>query len=392
MAYPNAKNWNQQYNNRNSFFVNLKDRLNNTISSFGFTKQQSVRAAINNACNTFIKNNPTKKQFKDLDLCESISMPLSDILIDITMQRMLDLVWVLAIISGFRDVQTQPIQVYKVIGDDSSISYYPVGKKGLYASWDGQHTAMALYILCVYVFKENPENVMVPVTIYKVSKKSEIRENFVKGNTKEGKKLLDNIDTFMQQVFGVRIDGNKNPLWVESEKKQQYLEQADLFVTHDKFGNTGDPGAISRMQEIDHYDSEIIRKFSLYAATVMPTQGRPIASQEIEIICAWFEMSKSLEYTDAEIVDLATHINQLFNADFHEASDFWRKARTAYENWWNDYYSKVPAIYRPGHMSFSKNWRNGGTFLWHQLNKTWGGRLPKLGINTQFVPATKDLY
>ena len=163
MAYPNAKNWNQQYNNRNSFFVNLKDRLNNTISSFGFTKQQSVRAAINNACNTFIKNNPTKKQFKDLDLCESISMPLSDILIDITMQRMLDLVWVLAIISGFRDVQTQPIQVYKVIGDDSSISYYPVGKKGLYASWDGQHTAMALYILCVYVFKENPENVMVPV-------------------------------------------------------------------------------------------------------------------------------------------------------------------------------------------------------------------------------------
>lgn len=392
MAYLNAKNWNQQYNNRNSFFVNLKDRLNNTISSFSFTKQQSVRAAINNACNTFIKNNPTKKQFKDLDLCESISMPLSDILIDITMQRMLDLVWVLAIISGFRDVQTQPIQVYKVIGDDGSISYYPVGEKGLYASWDGQHTAMALYILCVYVFKENPEDVMVPVTIYKVSKKSEIRENFVKGNTKEGKKLLDNIDTFMQQVFGVRIDGNRNPLWVESEKKQQYLEQADLFVTHDKFGNTGDPGAISRMQEVDHYDSEIIRKFSLYAATVMPTQGRPIASQEIEIICAWFDMSKSLEYTDQEIVDLAMHINQLFNADFHEASDFWRKARTAYENWWNDYYSKVPAIYRPSHMSFSKNWRNGGTFLWHQLNKTWGGRLPKLSINTQFVPATKDLY
>jgi hypothetical protein len=111
MSYLNAKNWNQQYNNKNSFFVDLKDRLNNTISSFNFTKQQSIRSAINNACNTFIKNNPTKKQFKDLDLCESILMPLSDILIDITMQRMLDLVWVLSIISNFRDVQTQPIQV-----------------------------------------------------------------------------------------------------------------------------------------------------------------------------------------------------------------------------------------------------------------------------------------
>ena len=392
MAYPNAKNWNQQYNNKNSFFVDLKDRLNNTITSFGFTKQQSIRAAINNACNTFIKNNPTKTKFKDLDLCESISMPLSDILIDITMQRMLDLIWVLSIISNFRDVQTQPIQVYKVIGDDGSISYYPVGEKGLYASWDGQHTAMALYILCVYVFKENPKDVMVPVTIYKVSKKSEIRENFVKGNTKEGKKLLDSIDTFMQQVFGVRIDGNKNPAWEESEKKQKYLEQADLFVTHEKFGNTSDPGAISRMQEIDHYDSEIIRKFSLYAATVMPTAGRPIASQEIEIICAWFEMSKSLEYTDEEIVDLALHLNTLFAADFHESSDFWRKARTAYENWWNDFYDGVAEEYRPSHMSFSKNWRNGGTFLWYQLKKTWGGRIPRLNINTQFKPFTKDLY
>jgi len=267
-----------------------------------------------------------------------------------------------------------------------------VGEKGLYASWDGQHTAMALYILSVFVFKQDPKDIMVPVTIYKVTQKSEIRENFVKGNTKEGKKLLDSIDTFMQQVFGVRIDGNKNPNWIESEKKQQYLEQADLFVTHEKFGNTGDPGAISRMQELDHYDSEIIRKFSLYAATVMPQTGRPIASQEIEIMCAWFEMSKSLEYTDEEIVDLATHLNQLFGADFHESSDFWRKARTAYENWWNDYYSKVPVEYRPGHMSFAKNWRNGGTFMWHQLSKTWNGRLPRLGINTQFVPAKKDLY
>jgi hypothetical protein len=387
-----AKIWNSQYSNTNSFFVDLKDRLETTIQKLAFTKQQGIRHAIKNACNIFIKNNPTKTKFEDLDLCESIMMPLSDLLIDVTMQRMLDINWVLYIICHFRDVQAQPIQVYKVIGAHNSISYYPAGKGGLYASWDAQHTAMALYILCVYVFKQDPKDVMVPVNIYKVSKKADIRENFVTGNTKLGKKLLDAIDVFMQQIYGVRVDGSKNPIWVESEKKQQYLEQADLFVTHEKFGNITEPGAISRMQEIDAYDSEIIRKFCLYAATVMPNSGRPIASQEIEIMCAWFDMSKQLEYTDEEIVSLAMHINQLFDADFHESSDFWAQTRTAYENWWNKYWEGVDEQYRPERMSFSKNWRNGGTFLWHQLNKTWDGRLPRLTTTTPFNPAKKDLF
>jgi hypothetical protein len=34
----------------------------------------------------------------------------------------------------------------------------------------------------------------------------------------------------------------------------------------------------------------------------------------------------------------------------------------------------------------------GGTFLWHQLNKTWNGRIPKLNATTSFIPNTKDLY
>lgn len=387
-----ASSWNSQYSNKDSFFVDLKDRLESTIQKLVFTKQKATRAAIKVACDTFIKNNPAKKTFGDLDLCESIMIPLSDIMIDVTMQRMLDIHWVLYIICHFRDVQAQPIQVYKVVGNNNSLSYYPSGKGGLYASWDAQHTAMALYILCVYVFKQNPKDVMVPVNIYKVSKKADIRENFVTGNTKLGKKLLDAIDVFMQQVFGVRVDGSTNPLWVEAEKKQRHLEQADLFVTHEKFGNTNEPGAISRMQEIEAYDSEIIRKFCLYASTVTMNQARPIASQEIEIMCAWFDMSKSLEYSDEEIVSLSQHIDQLFNADFHESSDFWTRARIAYEHWWDKYWSGVDQEYRPARISFSKNWRNGGTFLWHQLNSTWNGRLPKLTTNTPFCPARKDLF
>ena len=53
MSY--AKTWNEQYSNKNSFFVDLKERLNSTIQGLSnFTKQNSARASLVNACNTFI--------------------------------------------------------------------------------------------------------------------------------------------------------------------------------------------------------------------------------------------------------------------------------------------------------------------------------------------------
>lgn len=388
---------NAKFSKSASMFVDLKDRLNSTIQALPYTKQLSANTMLKIACNAFVARYPSKTKFEDLDLVETLTIPLADILIDTTMQRMLILSWVAHIISNFREVQAQPIQIYRVDHSTASeqdlkdLGYYPVGN-GLYASWDAQHTAVAFYIIAVWIFKQDPAKVMVPVNIYKVSKKADIRENFVSGNSEEGKRLLDEIDLFQQQVYGVRLDGNTNPVWVEAEKKQQHLEKAGLFVTADKFGDTNEVGAISRMQEIKHYSSEIIRQFCLYAVTVQPAQGRPIYSQEIEIMCAWFDMARKggVTYTDDQIVDLAMHLNDLFGANFHESSDFWNVARSAYSNWHKAYWKGFAGA--PSRISFSKNWRNGGIFLWHQLKKTWNGPVPKLTINNPFRPYAKDLY
>lgn len=387
-----AQRVNSRYSNKESHYFDAKDRLESSISG-NFTRKQSLLAAINLACDAFVKNNPTKTKMEDLSLAESICLPLSDILIDATMQRMLILPWVLDIVKNWRDVQCQPIQVYPV-KDSNKLKYYPAGQKGLYASWDGQHTLMALYILCVYVFKQDPAKVMVPVNIYRMESKAEIRETFVSGNSSSGKRLLDSIDLYQQQIYGVRIDGSKKREWLDADLKQQYLEQADLFATAEKFGDTKVEGAISRMQEIGGYTPDIIQKFCLYAATVMIQERRPVASQEIEIMCAWFDMAKKdgIEYTDQQVVSLAQHLNELFGANFHEASPFWNKVQTAYKNWWTKYWEGVDEEYRPERLSFSKNWRNGGTFLWHQLKKTWNGPVPALNINTPFKPYAKDLY
>lgn len=391
-----ASQVNQKYKNNASVFVNAKDRLDQTIINMPGQAQQTMWGRIKRIASQFQTNFPTKKKFEDLEIVESIMMPMSDILIDTTMQRQLNLSWVLWIVANFREVMAQPIQIYRVINPGPDMEYYPVGERGLYASWDAQHTLIALYIIAVYVFGQNPDKVMIPVNIYKVSKKADIRENFIAGNSDEGKKLLDDIDIFMQQVFGVMVDGSNNPRWAESAKKQEHLAAADLFVTHEKFNDTHMAGAISRMQEIKHYDSEIIRKFTVYATAVMPdgVPNRPIASQEIEILCAWFHMAKQggVEYTDDQIVDLADHLNSMFNANFHESSEFWIKVRNAYANWHTKYWSRFPEDERPKHMSFTKNWRNGGAFLWHQLKKTWTGPVPKMNYDIAFKPADKDLF
>ena len=390
-----ADQHNASYNHHGSEYVNLKDRFNSTISRLPLAKQNGIRSQVNLAIKQFTKKYPHVKKFSDLQLCEAGATPLSDILIDITMQRLLDLSWVVEILKNFREVQADPIKLYEVIdGGDLVEKYnYPVGQK-LFASWDAQHTAIVYWIIGVMITKQDPTTIEVPSIRYKVKNRADIRMNFVNGNSKVGKHLLDSIDLFMQMVLGVRIDGSTNPDWVDAELKQKYLEEADLFITAEKFGNTHEPGAIGRMAEIDKYNSEVIRKFCMYTTTI--PEPRPIASQEIEIMCAWFDVARKsgINYTDDVIVDLGNHLHELFDAEFHESSIFWVQVRQAYENWHTDFYKSYPKNVRP-RPSMAKNWNTGGTFLWHQLNKSWTGQIPdadKLTNSSLFVPHQKDLF
>lgn len=387
-----AAQQNAQYNHTGSKYVDLNQRFNDTVSTLEPMKGAGVRSQLKNAIKVFQKNNPHINCFEDLQLCVAGSTPMSDILIDITIQRILNLTWVIEILKNFREPQADPIKLYIVNEGGDLINYYPVGTK-LFASWDAQHTAIVYWIIAVMIFGQDPKKVMVPSIEYKVKNRADIRENFVSGNSDIGKLRLDSIDLFRQMVLGVRLDGNKKAEWVEAELKQQYLEQAGLFVTAEKFGDTHMPGAISRMAEIDKYTSDIIRKFCMYTTTI--PNPRNIVSQEIEIMCAWFNMAKEdgIDYTDDEIVNLGDHLHELFDADFHESSGFWKKVRTAYEHWHQKYYDGMPAQHQPKHVKVAKNWNTGGTFLWHQLNKTWtGGRVPTLNSSTPFIPAKKDLY
>jgi hypothetical protein len=96
-------------------------------------KQTGARSMIANACKQFQKRFPHIKKFSDLDLAEAKKIKLSEIYIDITIQRLLNLPWVAEIISKFREAQADPIKLYEVTAGGDLEDDFPLGTK-LFAS------------------------------------------------------------------------------------------------------------------------------------------------------------------------------------------------------------------------------------------------------------------
>jgi hypothetical protein len=384
---------NSRYRSNANAFQNLHDRLNTTLASFPPDTKKYKLYMLSEAIKEFQRRFPTITKFKQLRLCRSQLVRLADIRIDDTIQRKLDIDWVIKILSNFNEFQIQPVQVYHVTGTDNQL---------LFASWDGQHTAIVLYIV-VQMILNDTDDIEIPATIYEVSLKSDIRENFVKGNSGEGKKLLDKIDLYHQMLYGVRCDDSTNPLWRTAELKQQYLEQNGLFVTAEKFGDTDQPGAISRMNEIENFEPAVIKELAMYLGVSAQDQ-RPVDPKEMYIMGNWFAMNRDTraEYTQEDIYKLYNILSMTFGADFRAEAEkgvngpFWQLVEDSYlaykkkekammvQMWGQDaadIYWKEPRL--------NKDWIQGGTYLWHLLNKTYTGPMPELAINTPFTPEIK---
>jgi len=392
-SYADAQN--SRYKNTASNLVDLVSRLQLTIQNLNAQAQRNWSANLARAIAQFRRNHPgvsftNRAQFR---LCRAIERPLSDIVIDTTMQREPDLKWILKIISNFRAYQAQPIQVYET-------------SEGRLGGWDGQHTALALYLIVTHAFKLNYKEVMVPVNLYSINSRGELRSNFINNNTTKGKsagkKALDIIDIFMQKIYGVEVDGYNDPEWKNAHKKWQHIRDAGMFLTAEKFGNTDETGAISRLNELEDASVEVVRKFAVYGKYVIESQAtktnkRPINAKEIPLIIEFLNMCEveHIELSDDSISSIAQHCIDLFDANFDATGPFWEQVHQANINAYNKMYKGQLSFLCPAVPYNSKNVTQGINFLWHQLKHTWqpnnpGVELPKQPTAT-YVPAIDDL-
>ena len=363
--------FNGQYVKCDSHFVDLATRFDTFCN-------ESKAIEFRMMTREFRRRNPNFKTIQDVRkrMSRALSALLSDIEIDTTMQRLLNLEHVLGMLENFKATKVQPIQVY----EDPE-------RPGKYIAWDGQHTAILLYILAVMVFESTPADFEIAVAIYDVTTKAEIRENFV-GLNGEDKLPLDAIDLFQQKVFGVRVDGSKKPNWILAEQKQCMLEKHKLFATSDKFDNTHEVGAISRMAELDKASPAVVEQFGIYWSAIR--KQRSVDAKEIFMMMTWFILAEvqNVKIDTDYILDLADMNMSLFDANFAPSGGFWAKCETAYENW----YQTSPQAAAGFEPSMQKMPSHGIPFLNAQIKKSLGRKVPQFVANNGFTPNEKDLW
>jgi len=384
---------NARYANTASNLIDLVQRYNDTVAAMPLQAQRNHQAKLAKALQAFRKNHPGLKSINDRSrfrLCKSLVGKLKDIVIDTTMQREPNLDWIITIITNFRAYQAQPIQVYGT-------------PNGGWGGWDGQHTSIALYLIAVVGLGENFDDVEVPINIYDIASRGELRSNFINNNTtvgkNAGKKPLDIIDIVMQMIYGVEVDGVTEPEWVDAHTKWTHIKNAGMFLTAEKFKDTEQIGAISRLNELSDATVEVVRKFAVYGRYIVASQQRPINSKESPIIIEFLNLceQQDISYSDAQIEDLAQHCIDLFDANFDAKGPYWEQCHQANVNAWNKHNRYRPKTDWTDPPRNSKNTPQGIAFFWHQLHTTWvpqqpaGFKFPKMPFSV-YTPDAKDMF
>lgn len=371
---------NERYLKSDSHFITLQQRLADALKSapvFG--------PAITAMVDEFKRRHTEWTKFEDLALCKAIMVPMDKILIDTTMQRSLNLRHVLNILQHFKSTMTMAIQVYE---DEN--------KPGFYIAWDGQHTAITLFIILTKVFGEQMAKTMIPVVVYNVKHKLEIRRNFILLNG-DAKEELDFIDKYIQMVYGSKVDHADDPEWVDTALKNDYLASAGLFATHSKFGDEDQPGAFTLLADTLMSKSlktrkhpEVTRMFAKYWSFL--NQERPVEPKEARQLYEYFNLcyEQGITVDDKYLLEFVAFTKDNFGADFGPDGPFWDKVRMAYESW----YAKAnPESYaESGLRGFTSEMRTGIPFLIAQVKKSTKLATPTYSANNGFTVAKKDLW
>ncbi len=367
---------NEQYNHRESNFVSLQTRITEA-----FKLAPKFEAQLEAVVEEFKRRNKDAwSSFSEMALVQAIPVDFSKILIDSTMQRPVNMRHVLKILNYFSQTMVMPIQVYKE-GDN-------------YIAWDGQHTSIALYLILTKVFGELQANTMIPVNIYPVKQKLEIRRNFILLNG-DAKEKLDFIDTYRQMVYGAIIDNSDDPIWQDTAKINDLLKDAGLFATHEKFGDDREPGAFTLLADTimtkkleKRKDVDVTRMFAKYWVYI--TEERPVQAKEARMLYEYFDacFKDGVKVDDKYLLDFALFCKEYFEANWSETGSFWSKAKLSYETWYKK--ANPEEFEENGLKGFTTEPRFGVPFLIAQIKKSTKLKTPK--YKHLYAVDKKDLW
>jgi hypothetical protein len=312
-----ADSFNQGFQDLKAHYVSLKNRLADSVSN-----AEDLRI-ISDAVNAFKRNNTSIKTWSDIQLCTVGYTTLDKIIIDTTLQRNLLIRWVARILSNFISHRVLPIQVY-----------IDPANPDVFTCWDGQHTAIMLYIICVDVLGLDPAACQVPIIINPATQKKDMRGNFISHGTDEGKAQIGTSEIWRQHVLGVRVDKSTEKPWISKTDRQDILEANKLFVCEDKTYASRQPGAITNMSELlafGEYSKETIASVARFLYLAGVSARRPVASSEMWQLGVYFAQCHRARITvdDAYITTMIDVLKQAFGS--YNPNKLLAKAHNSYD-------------------------------------------------------------
>lgn len=313
---------NQRFSNVKEMYVDVQTRIDQCLSLN--PERDRLEDRLDSAMTRWELNNPcmvqdTSKFFKVLP--RSLTCKLSDIKIDVTLQRYVYFQKIIDILLYFKGVNVQAIRVYE---DEES---------GNIVCWDGQHTLIALYYVIVRVLKLNPTQIDIPIVISSGTEKTEARRASLNENG-PGKNPFDAFDVYEQEVYGVRIDGADDEEWLKTEEKQRYLEQNDLFLANSRMYNDHLPGALTRYEEIsdDEYPPIVTKWFATWCKEVNGS-NRPFGGTEVDLMYGFIKtvMDQGKITVDKKyIMQVADTMRKVKGDDF-SGTMFYNRVKDSYK-------------------------------------------------------------
>jgi hypothetical protein len=208
------------------------------------------------------------------------------------------------------------------------------GKIDRHIAWDGQHTAIALYVIAVYGFGVMPELVLVPVDQYPGDDRAAIRRRFVEFNSGRTSKKLEAIDLYKQYVAGFRHDGLADFWNQRCVKLQEYFERYGFFATSEKFGDEHRPGAWSRMTEVmnRNFPVEVFERVMYYHN--ISNSNSPFIPLEIDNMSCFIRqcMDNGIVVTDEYLDEMSKLLAKITGNTWAKGSVKHRKVQSAYQN------------------------------------------------------------
>jgi len=255
-------------------------------------------------------------------------VPVANVDINDTMQRWPDRENLIDIVSEFNPDFVNRIRTYlDTKRKDGNVSRH--------VAWDGQHTAIALYIIGVYGFGMMPELVTVPVDQYPGDNRAAIRRRFVEFNSGNISKKLENIDLYKQHVAGARHDGLTEFWNNRCVKLQEYFEKYGYYATDEKFGDEKRSGAWSRMTEVfnRNFPVEIFERVMYYHS--VSNADKRFIPMEIDNLSVFFRqcMDEGIVVTDEYIDEMSSVLSPITQNTWAPSGTVkGRKVQAAFQN------------------------------------------------------------